>query len=150
MDELWVTHLQCHEQRDGLNWIEASVNKVAHEEIVCEWEIATNWEQLDQIVELAMDVPTDGHWCSHGLYVWLLHEDTYGKVSDEFNLLLGDTFELLQVADYEIQFAVLAHLNTIRNNQWQQIMSKITDYKIGTHWSIIDIDDLIAVWVSFF
>ena len=50
--------LECKEKQKGLYAIEAPVHKVAHEEVVGLRAVSTVLEELQQVVELAMDVAT--------------------------------------------------------------------------------------------
>lgn len=52
-------YLEGHKKKEGLNRVEASIHKIAQEKIVCLRAIASNLEELFQIVELAMDVTTN-------------------------------------------------------------------------------------------
>jgi len=63
------SHLQRHQQGDSLNRVVASVNIISHEEIVGVGWLSTNLEQFTQVVELSVDVTTDGHWCTYLLHV---------------------------------------------------------------------------------
>ena len=55
-DAVGVADFETEEEEEGFERIEAPVNEVAHEEIVCVWYIATDSKQLHQVVELAMYV----------------------------------------------------------------------------------------------
>lgn len=41
-------------------------------------DIPTDFEELEQVVELAMDVAADGDGWIHPLYIALLHQDLLG------------------------------------------------------------------------
>jgi hypothetical protein len=60
-----VANLQRDKQSDCFNRIVTSVNVVSHEEVVCVWGLATNLEELFQIVELAVDIPTNCDGCTY-------------------------------------------------------------------------------------
>ena len=49
--------------------------RTSHKDVACIWNVSTLPQQLEQIPELAMDVPTDGDRTRHGLNIRLLHED---------------------------------------------------------------------------
>ena len=50
-----------------------SVNKISHEQVVCVGTLSTNFEKLFQVVELTMDITTDGHrggyWLNVGFFL---------------------------------------------------------------------------------
>ena len=48
---------------------------VYQKEVVCVWTFAANFVQLHQVIELTVDVTTDGDWCIHSLYIALIHQD---------------------------------------------------------------------------
>jgi hypothetical protein len=48
---------------------------VAHKVVVGVRRVAADVEELDGVVELAVDVATHSDGATHGLYVPLLHED---------------------------------------------------------------------------
>ena len=56
---LRVAHLEREQQQEGLDRIKAAVDKVAHEEVVRLGHVATDLEELLQVVELAVDVAAD-------------------------------------------------------------------------------------------
>ena len=53
-DAVWVADLEAEEEEEGFKRVEAAVDEVAHEEVVCLWYIATDSEQLHQVVKLAV------------------------------------------------------------------------------------------------
>ena len=53
------THLQRQQQQERLHTVEATVNEVAQEQVVRIRALATDAEQLQQIVKLAVDVAAD-------------------------------------------------------------------------------------------
>lgn len=62
VDSIWVAHLERQQQQEGLHTVEASVHKVAHEQVVCVRHIASDFKQLLEIIELTMNVTTNGDW----------------------------------------------------------------------------------------
>jgi len=54
-----VSYLEREQQQERLNAVEASVNKVSHEQIVSVRHITANLEELLEVIKLAMDVSTD-------------------------------------------------------------------------------------------
>lgn len=57
----WIPCLEGHEQRESLETEETAVDKVAHKDIACIWQITADAEQLEQIPKLAVDIATHRH-----------------------------------------------------------------------------------------
>ena len=51
-------HLESQQQQERLNAVEASVNKVAHKQIVCVRNVSADFEEFFEVIKLAMDVTT--------------------------------------------------------------------------------------------
>ena len=49
-------YFECEEKKECLDWVETAVDEVAHEEVVRVGNIAAHFEQLLEVVELAVDV----------------------------------------------------------------------------------------------
>ena len=56
----------------------APVHEVSEEKIVGEWRLSPNFEELQKIKELAMNIPTYGHRSLQLNDVPLLSEDFFG------------------------------------------------------------------------
>ena len=67
--------LEGDEERDGLDGVVAAIDVVAHEEVVRVGGLASDLEQLAQVVELSVDIATDGHRGAHLLHVGLIDQD---------------------------------------------------------------------------
>ena len=52
-------YLECQQQQERLNAVEPSVDKVSHEQVVCVRHIATNLEQLFEVIKLTVNISTD-------------------------------------------------------------------------------------------
>jgi len=81
-------HLECDEEGDGLYAVVAPVHVVPHEEIVGVWRLATDLEELHEVVELAMDVTAHRHGTLDALYVALLAQDLLGLLTQDLDLVL--------------------------------------------------------------
>ena len=57
-DHSSAQHLEAQEKQEGLDAIEASVHKVAHEQVVGLRAVPADLEELQKVVKLAMDVST--------------------------------------------------------------------------------------------
>ena len=58
-------YLESYEQADGFNTVVASVNIVPHEEIIGIGALASDPEQLHQVMELAVHIATNCNWAFH-------------------------------------------------------------------------------------
>ena len=61
VDTFGVPDFEGHEQGDGLDGVVASIDKIAHEEVVGEGHISPNREEFDKIMQLPMDIPADSN-----------------------------------------------------------------------------------------
>ena len=57
-----------------------SVDVVSHEEIVGVWGLTSDFEELFQVVELAVDITANGDRCSHLRYVRLVNQNFFSLV----------------------------------------------------------------------
>ena len=57
--------LERDEEGDSLHAVVAPVHVVPHEEVVGVRGLATDAEQLHQVVELTMNIPADCYWTFH-------------------------------------------------------------------------------------
>ena len=61
-DVRWVLEFKAQKELEGLNRVETSVYEIAHENVACVWDFTTFIEKFQKIMELAVDVTTDGYW----------------------------------------------------------------------------------------
>ena len=52
----------------------SAIHVISQEEVICVWNITTNSEQLNQVMELAVNVTTNGHGTTDGLNIRFLQE----------------------------------------------------------------------------
>ena len=129
-DSLRVADLQGKKEQEGLNRVVATIDEVSHEEIVGIGALATDLEQLHQVVELTVNITTDLNTkkggekqnivftYSHGgldvLNIRLLNENLFGTLAERFNFALLDVLALLQLLDPLVEvmlIALLRHFN---------------------------------------
>ena len=58
-DAVGVANLEREQQQEGLDRVEAAVDEIAHEEIVCVGHVAADLEELLQVVKLPVNVAAD-------------------------------------------------------------------------------------------
>ena len=61
--------LQCDEKSYSLDRVVATVDVIAHEQVVRVGWLSTNFEELSKVMELAVDVSADGDRSTHLLDV---------------------------------------------------------------------------------
>ena len=76
-DSVSVANFEANEQRHSLNRVVASVHVVTHEEVVGVGWLAPNFEKLDQVVELTVNVTADSDGTTNRLHIWFLNEDFF-------------------------------------------------------------------------
>ena len=64
-DSLAEADLEGDQEGDGLHAVVAPIHVVPHEEVVGVRGLATDAEQLHQVVELTMNIPADCYWTFH-------------------------------------------------------------------------------------
>lgn len=77
-DTVTVSDLEGNKQGDSLHRVVATINVVAHEEVVSVGGLAADTEKLHQVVELTMNVTTHGNGTLDRLHILFLDEDFTG------------------------------------------------------------------------
>ena len=72
-DQVGIADFIGEEQQKGLDAVEAPVHEIAQEKVADARNVATVFEEFEQIIELSMDVAADGYRRIHSLYVALFH-----------------------------------------------------------------------------
>jgi hypothetical protein len=87
-DPVGVSNLQRKKQQESFDTVEASVDKVAHEQIVGLWALSTDLKQLLEVVELPMNVTTNRDRSVHPLDIAFFEEDFTSFIAQSFHLRL--------------------------------------------------------------
>jgi hypothetical protein len=58
-DAIRIPYLECQEQQKGFHTVIAAVHKVAEKQVILVGTLSAHLEQFDQVVKLAMNVPTN-------------------------------------------------------------------------------------------
>lgn len=82
---------------------------VPHEEIIRIGRLATNPEQLDEIMKLPVDVPAHRYGAFHRLHVPLFHDHSPCLLAEGFHLRLRQELALLQVLDLKVKIRIGRH-----------------------------------------
>jgi L-ribulose-5-phosphate 3-epimerase UlaE len=51
-----IADFEAEEKEKGFEGVEASVDEIAHEKIICVWNVAADSEEFHQVMELAVNV----------------------------------------------------------------------------------------------
>ena len=92
-DTFGISHFQTDKEGHRFDRIIPSINIITQEEIVRVGDITTDGEEFDQVMELAMNITTDGDRCSDWLGITFIHENICCFFCDELYIFLGDRFE---------------------------------------------------------
>lgn len=87
-DAIWVPDFQSNQECGRLHGVISSINIVAHEKVVRVWGLSSNSEQLSEVMELAMDISTDGDRAPHRLNIALINKNLPRLVAQRANLKL--------------------------------------------------------------
>lgn len=74
-DTAAITNFKSEKKRNSLNRVITTINVITHEEVVCLRGFTTNAEQLKKIMELTVDITTNGHGTRNILDIVLLREN---------------------------------------------------------------------------
>lgn len=55
----WISSFEEHEEGEDLEGVVPAVNKIAHEDIAGVWDVASLFEEFEEVMELAVDVTAD-------------------------------------------------------------------------------------------
>ena len=99
-DPVLVADLEGEQHEEGFDAVPAAVDVVPEEDVVGVGRVAADLEQLQQVVELPVDVPADGHRRPHLNSVRLSLQDLLGQLTQLLDGGLLDLLTLLQLLDY--------------------------------------------------
>ena len=83
-DSVLETNLQGDEESHGLDRVVSSIDVVSHEQVVSLGRLSSNFEKFTQVVELTMDISTDGHGSLHCLHVRLFDKDFFSLIHFDY------------------------------------------------------------------
>jgi len=89
---IFVSHFQGEKQSDSLDRVMTSINIVTHKQIVRFRHLTTNLEELHQVMELTVNVPTNDHRCTHGHNIGFLSKYFLGLFAESLHLSLRKRF----------------------------------------------------------
>jgi hypothetical protein len=78
---IFISNLQGDQQQKCFNTVSTSIDVIAHEDIVGVRREAPYFEELEQVIELAMDIAADGDWGANLDEIRLLTQDLLGLIA---------------------------------------------------------------------
>jgi len=95
-DAVRIADFQANEEGDCLDRVLASVDIVAHEEVVVIWQLSSDVEELFKIKELTMDVTANGNWGTNRYNVFFMFQNLPCLIAKLFDLILWQWFALIE------------------------------------------------------
>ena len=80
-DSGFISDFQSKQIYDGLNTVKSPIHEIAKKEVVNEGSISSNFKQLQQIIELSMYIPADGHGWVNACEVGFFGEYLLGLIA---------------------------------------------------------------------
>jgi hypothetical protein len=109
-DAVRIADLQCKKQQKCFYGIKATIDKIAHKKVIGIRTLAANFEELQQIKELAVDISTNGDWAVHTLHIAFFNQNLTGLGAQKFNLALFDVLTSLELFDPFVHIRGAAHV----------------------------------------
>ena len=128
-DSVRVSDLEGDEESHSLNGVVSSVDVVSHEEIVVFGQLTSNSEKFFEIIELTVNITTDGDGSSDWLDIALVYENflsfltkcldailrKWFAFTERFNLII----KIVDVAEvYFGHFSLKFVLNNYNSSEW--------------------------------
>jgi hypothetical protein len=85
-DVRWVLEFEAQKELEGLYRVESSVYEISHENVARVWDFTTFIEKFQKIMELAVDITTDGYWSFDRLDIALFNENLLDFLAENSEL----------------------------------------------------------------
>lgn len=102
---LILSHLKSNKEGDGLYTVVSSVHIVSHEQIVGVRRLASDPEELHEVMKLTMHISTHSHWTLHlntkvelrlfSMFVWSVHLLDIALFGQDFLGLFTQSLDLI-------------------------------------------------------
>lgn len=115
-DQIRIADFICEEQQECLDAVEASIHKIAEEKVADPRDIASIFEEFQEIVKLPMNIATDGYRRIHSLNIALLHQDLSCLGAQVLYLQLADDLAPPQLLDLLIDLTHYQNILKISGN----------------------------------
>lgn len=101
---LRIPRLEYQEQGKGLQAVVSSVNKVTHEDVVCVGQLTSCAEELKEVIELTVDITTDGDRAVDRLHVRLLEQELLDLFAELLEVRLAQRLALTHGLEPLVKF----------------------------------------------
>ena len=105
----WVLDFQAHEELESLNRIETTVHIVAHEHIASVGDAPAFVEELEQVVELAVNVTHNSYRGAHWLHVRLLNQQLLSHLAAETKVSFRKALAVVELFKPNVGIAFATH-----------------------------------------
>jgi hypothetical protein len=119
---VFIAHLQRQQHEEGLDTVPSAVHVIPQEDVVSVGRVPADLEQLQQVVQLPVNVSTDGDWGAHPDGVGLSLQDFLGQLAQLLDGGLLDLLPPLDLLDYLLSHLPRTHIKTInisKNKLWR-------------------------------
>lgn len=96
-DSLGVSHLEGQQEQERLDRVVASIDEIAHEQVVGVGALASHLEELHQVVELSVNVTADSDWGFDVLHIRFFDKDLFGPLTQSLDFALLNVLALLKL-----------------------------------------------------
>jgi len=83
-----ILQFEAKEELESLHRVVTSINEVSHKDVASVRDVSTHFEELQEVLELPMDVPTYFHWSLYWLDVAFLHQELFDLLTKHSKLSL--------------------------------------------------------------
>ena len=101
-DAVWVSYFQRKQQQKCLHTVEAPINEVPHEEVVCARTVSPNLKELHQIKKLAVNVAAYRDRRVDAMYVRLFYQDVLRHIAKLPSFWFLDKLTSLELGDLSV------------------------------------------------
>lgn len=104
----WVLELEAKEKLECFHGIEASIDKITHENVAGVWDLTTLVEELEEIVELAVNISADSDWSFNWLDVAFLNKDFLDFLAEDSKFSLWQNCSALDGLEPAVDISCVA------------------------------------------
>ena len=101
-DSIRISNFERQQKQECLDAVKASVDEIAHEEVIRVWDISADFEQFFEVIKLTVNVPADGDGRVDSLHVGLFDEDFPGLGAQGLDFGLFDDFASSELFDLSV------------------------------------------------
>ena len=126
-ESVFEADFQRNEESYSLDRVVATVNIIAHEQVVGVGRLSANLEQLSEVVELSMDVSADGDWSTDLLDVRFVNKDFFSlNTNSKFNSCSKmSRFHAIQPTAHSREGAIYPQIGSLSETDLHEARNKI-------------------------